>query len=246
MDQKDEMDGFLESFDDSEKVTEETPEEVTEEATEEKSEEASKEAPKEDSKEDPNVESKMVPIAAVHDLRRKNQQLAEELDGLRKQVPDELEEPDPLEDPEEWKQWQRDKIVREANESKQREIADKIEASRSRALEKHENFEAMEDTFSYLAAKDPDLVKKMVDHEDPAEWAFRQAEKYEEDRKTELLAELESKLQKGEAKPEDLEVDSEKPVSTPSLATATAAKSNKVESESLGELKDELDLMFSQ
>lgn len=190
-------------------------------------------------------EQKLVPIAALLDERRKAQLLKEENEKLKSQFQQEEDEtaPDPLDDPEGYKQYLKNQANRELYQ-------ERAEESRSRMLESHSDYEEMEKIFMFLASQDSALVTQMNKHPDPAKFAYDKASEYKAEQRESiknefresLKAEILAELKAGAQPPEESEADKRKrsAVSVPNLTKATATDTNSTTIE-----KDEdLDDMF--
>lgn len=182
------------------------------EETEEKSEVVSEESEvSEESKgeiSEPPSEPTLVPVAALQDERRKAKAAKEEAEQLREQLKKFTgeDEPNPFEDPEKWKAFQRKKIELEYQEEKQKEINERIDKSRSQMLEAETDYVDIETLFTAMSLKDPSLADEMIMSPDPARFAYEHGKKY--------LTELQKKTLKTQ-----IEDD---PIPAPSLATKTA------------------------
>lgn len=207
----------------------ETPEETeapeTTETTEvtEETEEVTGEEPAPPADEEPTL----VPIAAVHDYRRREKLLKDEISDLKSKVPQTDELPDPYEDlaaydaakEKQWEQKQFDK--------QQAQFKEKLETSKATMLEKHDDYLTHERTFMFMVQQDPTLTQQMVDSADPALFAYEKGKEYTMSQKEALRAEI-----LAETSPET----APKPPA-PSLATATAP-TNTVQVETLDDLGD--------
>jgi len=179
---------------------------------------------------------KSVPIAALLDERRKAQQYKEEVEQLRKQIPQPDEAPDPYEDLDAYKEWVRNEAIREINEAKQAEQAELIEQSRSEMMEKYEDYTDMEKVFSVLNAYDPTLADEMI--KDP-----RSAAKFAYDKGKEYIDSLKGtpeEISKEVSELSEAEKRLKSAVTAPSLASATAQASNSTPVE----VEEDLDTMF--
>jgi len=228
----------------SEEVTESTPEtetqetettsdetvEISEEIQEIKGEETEAEEA-EETKEDgetPSSDEESWTKAMALDERRKRQALEEELNELRNQVgstQESKDSPDPFEDPEGYKEHLRNEIRAEYRK-------DMISKSRQKILsEKGEDYLAKEKVFMELAEENPNLVQKMNESWDPAQFAYDQAvdhlqheeirqagglEKWREKERERIKKELSTETATQESKANESE-------QVPSLATASSA-----------------------
>lgn len=173
-------------------------------------------------------EPTLVPLAALKDERRKRQQLKEENENLRGQLPQLDEEPDPLDDPDAWKAYQSKKIEQGFLDKQQVALNEKVEEARSSALEKYPDYQEKEKVFMVLSALNPELSEKIAsDPTNSAEFAYETANTYLESLKPSEKEELISETEKTPR------------TKVPSLATATASASNSVQIE-----KDDDDDMF--
>ena len=151
------------------------------------------------------------PIAALQDERRKAQQAREEAEMLRKQLPVQEEAPDPYEDIEKYNAWMRKQWEDERNREAEQARRDAMEDERSQMLEKHTDYDLMEQTFMLMTIDDKSLIEKMQRSESPAQFVYEKAKSYRE-----------SLLPKAEP-----QVETETPIrEVPNLAKATAQASN--------------------
>ena len=156
----------------------------------------------------------LVPIAALHDERRKAQQAREEAEMLRKQVPVQDEAPDPYEDIDKYnaymrQQWEREQFAKQDQQRRQN-----LDQSRSKMLETHQDYEEKERVFELMATRDPSLVDKMFMSGNEAKFAYDMATSY-----------INSVLPKGKA--ETIETAETAPIAeVPNLAKATAQAKN--------------------
>lgn len=208
--EKDELETYFEGQETTEVETEVEEEPETEDNPE--TEETETEV---ESETTTDKENKSVPLAALLDERGKAQKYKEELEKLREQIPTKDEEPDIYEDPEGWKEWNRNKILSEQRAEIENERSTRINQSRSKMLETHEDYAVLEKVFELMSVEDPSLVNEMLNHPDPASFAYEKAKAY----KAEVLKSL-----SGET--EETETESQKRNKTatqmPNLATATA------------------------
>lgn len=171
-------------------------------------------------------EPTLVPVAAVQDLRRKNRELKEQLEEANKYRPKDNTEPDMYEDPEGWKAWNRNQIESEYVQRSQAEQSERIESSRSKMLEVDDYIDA-ENEFMVHAQRDQDLRDQMLNHKDPARFAYEKGKEFKEQREKAIIDKY---LAQNPDK-------AKKPVPKLSLATATAPP-NTVEVEEEEDLKD--------
>lgn len=141
------------------------------------------EATEEPTAEPPSAEPASVPKQALLDERRKRQALEDELKILRKAAPKDEQAPDPLDDPEGYKnylrsQWENERITEATNKS------------RERMLETTPDYEEMEKHFTMLAMADPSLVQQLKTHHDPAKFAYD----YAKESKGKTFAEIEKQV----------------------------------------------------
>jgi len=187
-------------------------------------------------------EPTLVPIAALHDERRKRAEAEERAASLEKQIPRKVEAPDMYEDPDAYKQWVKDEALREIRETETAEYEKKVETSRSSMLEKHEDYEQMEKAFVFLCGYDSSLIEEMRGSKNPALFAYEKGQEYLNSQKEALVAELiASGYTKKEAK-EEVEETAKKVVNAPSLVTATSVASNSTpveQEESFNEMFDD-------
>lgn len=141
-------------------------------------------------------ESQMVPIKALHDVRRKEREAREELKRLKEQYePQDNDAPDPAEDPEGYKKWVRDNVSKELTN-------ERYEKSIETAKDKYADYDEMETTFRILASKDKSLAEKMHNSPDPAEFAYQTGKAYHANQEKSLEERILAKLQKPEETPE--------------------------------------------
>jgi len=231
----DELDGVFE--DDS------TEKEVTEDVKEDKVEE---EEGEEDSAPPAEKIPKSIPIAALHDERRKVKQLREENETLRQQIPKaDAGAPDRFEDPEGYDSWLKGEWQKEQDAKAHTEYVASVEKSRGDMLSEHEDYIEVEQIFYVLAQQDPSLTQDMMDSNDPAKFAYEKGKEWQDGQREKLIANL---IADGYTKSDasdisDAEIISEtaekvKKVKTPNLATATAAASNTVRVEKEEDIAD--------
>jgi len=218
-------------FDDNEageEVAEATETQVDESSGEEQAEKPEAESQEtEEPVAEEEPEPTMVPIAALHDERRKREALKEEAEKLRSQLPQEdSEAPDMYDDPEGYKAYVRQQVENDL-------YADRVETSRAQMLEKHEDYEDKESTFLFLASKDKSLADEMSKHPEPARYAYEKAVEFENSKIVSLEEKLRAKImaelgQTTESKPEPSEDDKRKKsaLEMPNLTKATATDSN--------------------
>lgn len=223
--ENDDLDEFFGGQEETEVESEvaEEPKGETEETEAEAKEEPETEPPS-------DKEPTLVPIAAVLDERRKAQQLKEELEELRKQVPQKDEAPDPYDDPEAYLAYHKSKWQQEQYMEQERATRERLEDSRSQMLAKADDYVEMEKVFEIMTLSDESLVGKMLASEDPAKFAYDSARQYRES----LLGKVEV------VKESEPEVDERKEsaVKAPNLATATAQGKNTPEIEKEDDLED--------
>lgn len=218
----DELDEFFGDQEETEVEPEvaEEPKGETEEPEAEAEEEPETEPPS-------DKEPTLVPIAAVLDERRKAQQLKEELEELRKQVPQKDEAPDPYDDPEAYLAYHKSKWQQEQYMEQERATRERLEDSRSQMLAKADDYVEMEKVFEVMTLSDDSLVGKMLASEDPAKFAYDSAKQYRDS----LFGKV--------GKVEEPEVEVKEPVvKTPNLATATAQGKNTPDLEKEDDLED--------
>jgi len=198
--------------------------EVVEEVTGEESEEKSEEETEPPADKEPT----MVPIAALHDTRRKLDEARERAEALEKQIPVKDEAPDMYEDPDGYKLFVKNQALAEVQAEQNAVYEARVEKSRSSMLEKHEDYEQMEKTFVFLTGFDETLISDMKANVDPAQFAYDKAKEYMVAQKEVLISELiaSGEYTKKEAEEEAEEQTEEKVVNAPSLAKATSVASN--------------------
>ena len=177
-DEKDELETFFEGEEhpiSTEPETQEVPEQDEPAKVEPEPEvEASETASETTTDEKPTL----VPIAALHDERRKAQQAREEAERLRQQIPVKDEAPDPYEDIEAYNQFQRQQWERELQMKQEQQRRHSIDVSRSKMLEQHQDYEEMEKIFELMTVQDRSLIDKMFMSGDEARFAYETAKAY--------------------------------------------------------------------
>lgn len=163
----------------------------------------------------------LVPIAALHDERRKAQQLKEENKALRNQIPEKNEAPDPYEDIDAYNAYMRKQWEDERNAATMRTRRENLDRSRSEMLEQHQDYDEMERIFELMTASDPALVEKMFASGNEAKFAYDTAKAYKES----LI-------------PVETQTEAEPLKEVPNLAKATAQASNLPQVESEATLED--------
>lgn len=215
-DEKTEDDTYFEGMDET--VVQTTGDEETKETPEGETKE-SEPAP-------PAVkENKSVPIAALQDERRKRQNLEEEVENLRGQIPKSNEAPDMYEDEEGYKTYIRNQIQSEINADREQAQSERLNQSRGVMLEQHQDYTEMEKIFEIMATADLSLIDKMLVSEDPAKFAYDSAKVYRES----IMGKVEVETEVP---------DKPSAVTAPSLATATATASNTVQVEKEADIDD--------
>lgn len=231
MKEDNELDSFVETSEEAE-IDVISPAEEKETAAEEKTETEqaedkgeNAETPSVDDKESSaktNEEKPHWSETAYLDEKRKRQELEKKLEEKSKPKADEV---DLFADPDGFKKSIKDEIQQE-------NFKTKVNLSREFMLEAKPDYEEKEAKFFEMAQADPALVTKMKNHSNPAKFAYETASKqqaldeigdpaaYKERLKKEILEELKN----SEENPDK----AEKPQTddAPSLATASAAKSN--------------------
>lgn len=207
-DEKDELEVFFEGEDHPEISTE--VEEVEAKVEEESEQETETETESETTAEEKPT---LVPIAALHDERRKAQQYKEENETLRNQIPKTDEAPDPYEDIEAYNAYMRKQWDDERNEEVRRQRVENLDKSRGQMLEQHDDYDEMERIFELMTAADNSLVEKMFASGNEAKFAYETAKAYKE-----------SLLPTAQTETEETEETSITEV--PNLAKATAQASN--------------------
>lgn len=197
--------------------TEETEEAETKETRTSEEEEA----------ETTSVEEKSVPIKAYTEERRKRQEAekrAEELESQLKKEP-ETKVPDPVEDPEGYKNYMEDSRHLDA-------LKVKVSLSRDVMLDLKEDYAEKENVFVELARKNPFLVQQMNASPNPAKFAYQTAvehletEKLRDPKYKETLKEEIRKEILAELKAEPAKDKKKSALDVPDLTQATAAGKN--------------------
>lgn len=189
---------------------------------------------------------KSVPIAALHDERRKRKLAEDENESLRRQIPqgEDTAEPDRFDEPEAHDEWMRNKWQSKQDADSQAAFIASVEDSRSAALAAHDDFLEIEDVFYGLANRDESLKREMFDSKDPATFAYEKGKEHlasqREKLRDELIAEGYTKADADEVS--DAVITSETKETpkkkVPSLATATAAASNSTQVEKEEDIND--------
>lgn len=115
-------------------------------------------------------------LAALKEERRLRQEAQSEVESLRNQIPKKSDpsEPDPLDDAEAWKEWNRDQVRAELKADNDNAFKDKVEKSRLVAIESYgEDYEKAEEAFAILANQDSDLGVQLFESANPAEFAYK-------------------------------------------------------------------------
>jgi hypothetical protein len=171
-------------------------------------------------------DKKPVPMAALKAERKKRQALEQENAELRAKIDpptNDDPEPDVTEDPEAYKAWVKRNMARE-------EWHGRATASRTRIMDKHDDYEKLEATFYVLAKLDPNLVKEMKAHPEPAQFAYDKGKEYFDGIRAEIRAEIEAEgadESDGKAKKAKSKDGEQKPSAkqVPKLNNAASAKS---------------------
>ena len=224
-DEKDELETFFEGEEHEEISTEVEKTEVKEVETvaeAEKSEEVIEPAPTAEH------EQKSVPLAALQDERRKRQHLSEEIEALRKQIPQSKEAPDPYDDIDVYDAFKRNQWQQEQNRVMDKKRREDLDLSRSHMLEQHQDYDEMERIFEIMTTSDRSLVDKMFQSGDAAKYAYDTARAY----KDSLLPKHEIETS------ETVETEKTSVTSMPNLAKATAQASNTVNLEPEADIDD--------
>lgn len=180
---------------------------------------------------------KLVPIAALQDERQKAQRLKKEIDELKAKIPKADSAPDPIDDPEGYKAYVRDEVEREHTAKQTKEFNDRVEASRAKMLESHDDYTAMEEDFYILASKDQSLQDEMYLNPEPAKFAYEKAQAYRTEQKELLRAEILSEIEV-DPEPSESEKRNKSAIKAPSLAKATSQGNNSVPREEEEGLED--------
>jgi len=195
-----------------------------EESDEAQGEEQEPESDKEEEAEPPAVEEvKSIPIAALKDERQKRQSAEAELSKYRQKYEKDIDAPDPVDDPDGFKEHVRKTVIGE-------ERTKRFDASRETALETYDDYEKMETTFKFLASQDETLVTNINANTDPSKYAYDTAKAYLQAQKDELRAEIlgEAGVQPVKKEPTKAELRNKSAVAVPNLTNATAAGANSV------------------
>lgn len=175
-----ELDDVFEEETEVSTETEETTEEENTEGEETAETEETETAEVEESEEEvpATPEPKLVPLAAVQDERRKRQELEQRLQALESKLPKPNDEPDIYEDPDAWKEWNRNQIIEEQNREASRRLETRINESRERMLETAEDFTRAENAFMVMVQSDPSLTQQMLESLDPAKFAYEKGNEF--------------------------------------------------------------------
>lgn len=174
------------------------------EKVEEKGEET---APPADAEEELEEAADTVPMKVALDERRKRQELEKEVKRLKEtyEKQEDTQAPDPVEDPEGYKEYLRAQITGE-------ERMNRIIASQEDMRLKHSDYDEMEAIFTKMAVLDPKLVDELNSHPKPAQFAYEKA--------TEFMDSMRPKTETKEQKRK------ESAVKVPDLTKATTKVSN--------------------
>lgn len=168
-----------------------------------------------------------VPIAALKDERQKRQQLEDEVNNLRKQLPTNDEAPDPYEDIDVYNTYMRNQWQQEQNVAQEQQRNARINESRSKMLETHADYDEMEQIFQLMTVSDKTLVDQMFASGNEAKFAYDTAKAH----KASLLAPA-----------TEVVTETEKPDTSitemPNLATATAQAKNTQALEKEADIED--------
>ena len=226
VDEKDDLEVFFEGEEHEEISTE--VEKVETKVESETETEVKAEESKPESAPTAEHEQKSIPLAALQDERRKRQHLEEEVEALRKQVPQSDEAPDPYDDIDAYDTFRRNQWQREQNMAMDRQRRNDLDVSRSKMLEQHNDYDEMERIFEIMTTSDRSLVDKMFQSGDAAKYAYDTARAYKESLmpKQETVETSENVEQKASVK------------AMPNLASATAQASNTVQLEPEADIDD--------
>jgi len=119
-------------------------------------------------------------MAALQDERHKRQQYEKEIEQLRSQLPKSDEAPDPYEDIDAYDAYKRSKWEQEQNTKQEQQRNARINESRSKMLETHEDYDEMEQIFQLMTVSDKTLVEKMFASGNEAKFAYDTAKEYKE------------------------------------------------------------------
>lgn len=204
---QDDLDDLIEGdTDDAEAETEDS---SNENESQEEAVDAEDDAKGEES-ETPSV--KTVPIEAYHDEKRKRQEYEQRVTDLQSQIPKADNAPDPFEDLDAYNAYKRQEWEEEKIQEQQSAFSARLDESRTKMLTEHSDYGTVETIFSAFAQQDPVLKQQLLNHADPAKFAYEKGK--------EFLA----GLQETPNVTKPLEIP-------PSLATATAQGSNSIEVE---------------
>jgi hypothetical protein len=230
-----EADDLDEIFEDEteESVTETEETEVKGETDETETQESDEPAPPADKE---SEEPKLVPIAALHDKARRVQELREENEKLKSQIPQTEQKPDMYEDPEAYEAWVEAKAEEKFLLKQQAAETERLETSRSEMLESHEDYVEKEDIFLFMVSKDPSLTDEMLSSSNPAKFAYEKGNEFLKQQEDALRAKILAESSSEDS--DDVEVPPKKVA--PSLASASAPPNTvKIEQD------EDLDDMFA-
>jgi len=231
----DEAEDFEEVFKEETEETVETEEtelkgetEVNEETQE--TEETAPPADKEEIKDEP----KLVPIAALHDKARRVQELREENEKLKSQIPQSEQKPDMYEDPEGYEKWVEAKAEAKFLEQQEAKEMERLQDSRSTMLESHTDYLEVEEVFMFMSRNNQPLTDEMLSNPNPANFAYEKGKAYLKGQEDTIRAKI-----LAESSSETTETTTETSIA-PSLASATDAGSNTTQVEK----EETMDEMF--
>lgn len=219
-----------ESTETEDESSEESNEEVKGETDETETQESDETAPPADKEPEP----KLVPIAALHDKARRVQELREENEKLKSQIPQTEQKPDMYEDPEGYEAYVEAKVEEKFLAKKIEDENERLEKSRNNMIENHTDYLDVEDVFMFRSRNNKTLVDEMLASVDPAKFAYEKGKAYLKEQKDALRAELLAENS------EDIDKPTSKKTVAPSLASATDAGSNTVQVEK----EESMDEMF--
>lgn len=178
---------------------------------------AKDETSEEESEPPADEEPTSVPIAALHDERRKSKAAKEELAQYKAKYDTDEDAPDPAENPEAYEKHIETKVEKRLHQ-------DRINTSREAMLEKHDNYEQMEKTFLVLAGIEPNLIKEMNDSSNPALFAYEKGKGYFDEQRELLRKEIEAEGKDGEDEEDPSKAEKKKAsaLKMPNLTKAAA------------------------
>lgn len=221
----------VEQTEETKEVKNDPVEEQVSDTSEDKPEETKGETEESSTEPPSEQDNKAVPMSAFLGVKDELKQAKERLKQFEEQnaAPD-PDEPDPVEDPEGFKEYTRNQIIKE-------ERKNRINNSRDALLESkdHPDYLEKEKVFMVLVAQDRSLQDQMMNSNNPALFAYETAKKHVDGIRSEVEKSVRSELEKQireELKSSEQPSLSEKPIDksksaldVPNLTKATSASS---------------------